>query len=140
MTNIQAALGLAQFERIDKYIKMRRRNAALYNSLLKDVPGITLPVERTDVENVYWMYSILIGGKFKMSRKKLMEKLKAKGIETRTFFLPLHNQPVFKKKGYASSKRYPVAEDIAKRGLYLPSGSGLKKKEIEYICKCIQER
>jgi len=68
-----------------------------------------------------------------------MEKLKAKGIETRTFFLPLHNQPVFKKMGCASSKHYPVAEDVARKGLYLPSGSGLKKKEIEYVCDCIRK-
>ena len=138
MTNIQAAIGLAQFEQIDQYVQMRRKNAAMYNSLLKDIPGITLPVERPDVKNVYWMYSILIDRKFGTGRRRFMESLKAKGIETRIFFLPLHNQPIFKKMGCASKKRYPVAEDIARRGLYLPSGSGLKKKEIEYICDCIR--
>ena len=136
MTNIQAAIGLAQFERIDQYVRMRRENAELYNSLLKDVPGIALPVERPNVKNVYWMYSILIDKKLGMGRKKFMEKLKSKGIDTRTFFIPLHDQPIFKKMGYASRKYYPVAEDIARRGLYLPSGSGLKKREIEYICDC----
>lgn len=138
MTNIQAAIGLAQFERVDQYIKMRRGNAVLYNSRLKNIPGITLPVERPDVKSTYWVYSILIDKRFGVSRKKLMEQLKAKGIETRTFFIPLHDQPVFRKKKCASLKRYPVAEDISQRGLYLPSGSGLKKKEIEYICDCIK--
>ena len=138
MTNIQAAIGLAQFEQIDQYVKMRRRNAAIYNSLLKNVPGITLPVERRDAKNVYWMYSILIDKKFGMGRRKFMEELKAKGIEARIFFIPLHDQPIFKKMRCASKKRYPVAEDIARRGLYLPSGSGLKKKEIEYVCDCIR--
>ena len=117
---------------------MRRKNAALYNSLLKDIPGIILPVERPNVKNVYWMYSILIDRKFGMGRKKFMEKLKSKGIETRTFFIPLHNQPILKKMGIVSKERYSVADDIARRGLYLPSGSGLKKREIEYICDCIR--
>jgi len=139
MTNIQAALGLAQFEKINKYINMRRKNAALYNSLLKNVPGIVTPIEKSGVKNVHWMYSILIDQKFKISRKRFMERLRAKGIETRTFFLPLHNQPIFKKMKYASRKRYPIAEDIARRGLYLPSSSDLKRKEIEYICNCIRK-
>ena len=138
MTNIQAAIGLAQFEKIKEYIRMRRNNAALYNALLKNIPGITLPVERANVKNVYWMYGILIDRRFGVSRTQLMGKLKKKGIETRTFFIPLHDQPVFKKVGCASVKRYPIAEDIARRGFYLPSGSGLKKKEIEYICDCIR--
>jgi len=139
MTNIQAAIGLAQLEQIGKYIKMKRKNAALYSALLADLPGVVLPVERPNVKSVFWMYSILIKKKIGINCGKLMEKLRAKGIETRTFFLPLHNQPVFRKLGCASRSCYPVAEDIAARGLYLPSGSGLKKKEIEYICECIRE-
>lgn len=138
MTNIQAAVGLAQFEQIEKYVKMRRKNARLYNSLLKNIPGVILPVERPDTKNVYWMYSILIDKEFGVGRKKLMEKLKAKGIETRTFFIPMHNQPVFKKAGCGMAKRYPIAEDVARKGIYLPSGSGLKKAEIKYICDCIR--
>lgn len=139
MTNIQAAIGLAQFERIDQYIHMRRKNAAIYNSLLKDVPGITCPVEHSHVKNVYWMYSILVDKSFGMSRTKFMKRLKDMEIESRTFFIPMHQQPVLKKMGIVKKGRYPVAEDIAKRGLYLPSGSGLKKKEIEYVCDCIRK-
>lgn len=138
MTNIQAALGLAQFERIDEYVKARRNNARLYNSLLEGIPGITRPVERSKTKNVYWMYGVLIDRKFGMNRNKLMGALRAKGIETRTFFLPLHDQPVFKEVGRSARKCFPVAQDIARRGLYLPSGSGLKKKEIEYICQCVK--
>jgi perosamine synthetase len=139
MTNIQAALGLAQFEKIDQYIKMRRDNAFRYNALLKNIPGIVLPVERPDVKNVYWMYGIILEKELKISARALMETLRTKGVETRTFFLPLHNQPVFKKLGCASRARYLVAETIAARGLYLPSGSGLKKTESVYICECIRE-
>jgi len=138
MTNMQAALGLAQFKRIDEMIRRRRKNAKLYNSLLQDIPGVTLPAERSLVKNVYWMYSILIDKDFGRSRSELMKRLKLKGIESRTFFIPMHQQPVLKKMRVASNGRYPVAEDIAKRGLYLPSGGGLKKKEIEYVCDCIR--
>lgn len=139
MTNMQAALGLAQFEKIDELVQMRRNNARLYNSLLKDIPGITLPTERSDCKNVYWMYSILVGKEFGMSREELMQKLYDKGIESRTFFIPLHNQPIFKKLSISSRGDYKVANDIGRRGFYLPSGSGLKKEEIEYICRTIKE-
>ncbi len=139
MTNMQAAIGLAQFERIDQLAEMRRTNAKLYNALLKDVPGITLPVEREHCKNVYWMYSILVGKEYGVNREDLMKVLHEKGIETRTFFIPLHNQPIFKKLKIASKGDFKVANDIGKRGFYLPSGSGLKKTEIEYICETIKQ-
>ena len=139
MTNVQAALGLAQFEKIEELLKKRRQNAARYSTLLLGVEGLTLPVERPDVKNSYWMYGILVGKDFGVSRNALIERLREKGIETRTFFIPLHNQPFLKKKGLASKERFPIAEDIARRGLYLPSGSGLKRKEIEYVCDCIKQ-
>ena len=139
MTNIQAAIGLAQFEKIDKLIEMRRNNAQLYNSLLKDVKGITLPVEKDYAKNVYWMYSILIENNFGMSRDKLMDELQKKGIETRTFFIPIHQQPVFQDMDLFKNEQYPIAEDISEKGMYLPSSSGLKKKEITFICDTIKE-
>jgi perosamine synthetase len=96
MTNIQAAIGLAQFERIDELVEMRRRNAQLYNGYLKDVEGVKLPVEKEWAKNVYWMYSILIEDEYGMSMANLATELEKKGIETRTFFIPMHEQPVFK--------------------------------------------
>ena len=139
MTNIQAAIGLAQFERIDELAEMRRRNAHLYNEYLKDVEGIRLPVEKEWAKNVYWMYSILIEDEFGMSRDELMKELKKRGIETRPFFVPMHEQPVFQNMGLFKRESYPVAEDASRKGLYLPSGSGLKRKEIEYICNVIKK-
>jgi perosamine synthetase len=139
MTNIQAAIGLAQFERIDDLAEMRRRNAHLYNEYLKSAKGITLPVEKKWAKNVYWMYSILIKDEFCMGRDELMRKLEKKGIETRTFFIPLHEQPVFQKRGLFKGESYPVAEELARKGMYLPSSSGLKEEEIRYICTAIKE-
>ena len=135
MTNIQAAIGLAQLEHIDEFVEMRRRNAYLYNSRLKDVPGITLPPEKEWAKNVYWMYSILIEeNEFGMSRDELMERLKERGIETRTFFIPMHQQPAFLNIGLFKGEKYPIAEELSEKGLYLPSSSGLKEEEIKYIC------
>ena len=140
MTNIQAAIGLAQLEHIDEFVEMRRRNAYLYNSRLKDVPGITLPPEKEWAKNVYWMYSILIEeNEFGMSRDKLMEELAKKGIETRSFFIPMHKQPAFLSMGLFKGKTYSIAEEISEKGFYLPSSSGLKKEKIEYICEIIRK-
>jgi len=139
MTNIQAAIGVAQLEKIDEYVAMRRRNAFLYNEYLKDLKGIRLPVEKSWAKNVYWMYSILIEDDFGVSRDELMEKLSAKGIETRTFFIPMHKQPVFHDQGLFKGEQYPVAEEISKKGMYLPSSSGLSEHEIELISRNIYE-
>lgn len=133
MTNIQAAIGLAQFEKIDQLIQRRRAHAYLYSRLLKDIDGITLPLENRWVKNVYWMYSILIGERFKKSRDEVMASLENKGIETRTFFIPTHLQPVFRKMGLFKNEKYPVAEAISREGVYLPSGSGLKDEQLKYI-------
>ncbi len=140
MTNLQAALGLAQFERIEELIKCRRRNAQQYNSHLVEIKGLTLPVERDNCRNVYWMYGLVVEKEFGMSRQKFMEKLLDKGVETRIFFVPMHQQPIMKKMGVVSLReRYPIAEELGRGGMYLPSGSDLKREEIEYICASIKE-
>ena len=139
MTNIQAAIGLAQFERIDELVERRRRNAHLYNSLLRNIKGIGLPPEKDWAKNVYWMYGILIEDEFGISRDNLMEKLREKGVDTRTFFIPMHQQPAFLNIGLFKDESYPVADYLPERGLYLPSGSGLKEEEIRHVCQTIRE-
>ena len=139
MTNVQAAIGLAQLERIDELVEMRRKNAYLYNKFLKDVEGIRLPLEKEWAKNVYWMYSILIEDEFGMSRDKLMRELGKRGIETRPFFIPMHKQPVFRKMGLFEGEKYRIAEQLSEKGLHLPSSPGLKKEEIKYICETIME-
>ena len=131
MTNLQAAVGLAQTERFDELVEMRRRNAMLYNSLLKDIPGITLPPEKPWAKNVYWMYSIMVQDEFGLTRDELREALAERGIETRTFFIPLHLQPIYYRRH--GQERFPVAEELCRKGLYLPSASGLTKEEIEFV-------
>ncbi|TSA58120.1 DegT/DnrJ/EryC1/StrS family aminotransferase [bacterium] len=139
MTNIQAAIGLAQFEKIEQYVEMRRKNAYLYNHLLKHIPSVTLPPEKEWAKNVYWMYSILIDDKFGISRDELMDQLRKEGIDTRTFFIPIHQQPVFENMRLFNRESYPVAEDLGRRGLYLPSSSGLTEKQIKQVCQAISK-
>jgi len=135
MTNLQAAIGVAQMDKIDQSVETRRRNAHLYNSLLKDREGITLPPEAPWAKNVYWMYSILVEDLFGISRDELMARLRKKGVDTRPFFFPIHIQPPYHKK--FEREQYPVAEEISRRGVNLPSGNGLEKEQIEYIVDCI---
>ena len=144
MTNIQAAIGLAQLENIDKLVKMRINNANLYNKLLRGVKGINLPPCKEWAKNVYWMYGIVLDKEFGLSKGRLREELLKEGIDTRSFFMPLHKQPVFSKK---SSKyknfpdvtgKYPLSENLGENGLYLPSTSSLPKEDIIYITDTIK--
>lgn len=135
-TNIQAAIGVAQLENLDHHISARLAHAELYNSLLEGVPGLTLIHEtRPEVKAVSWMYCLLARNEH--LRYALMNYLAEKGIQTRTFFVPMHQQPMFKVPG--GDAQYPVATDISRRGLYLPSGTVLTDEQIHYICGCIKE-
>ncbi|MBI2304209.1 MAG: DegT/DnrJ/EryC1/StrS family aminotransferase [Chloroflexi bacterium] len=137
MTNVQAAIGLAQTEHFDDFVALRRNHALLYNSLLRDVPGLRLPPEKPWAKNVFWMYGILVEDEFGISRDELRRKLAAKGIETRTFFIPIHLQPIyFSQHGEES---YPVAEELCRRGMYLPSASSLKEEDIHFVVECVRE-
>ena len=139
MTNIQAAIGVAQLENIDCHVEARRSHAALYNKILKDVPGIVLPTEKAYVKNVYWMYGIVINNSFGINRDELMKVLFEKGIQTRAFFIPMHKQPALINRGLFKNEIYPVADKLGDTGLYLPSGSGLKEEDIYYICDTIKK-
>ena len=138
MTNMQAAIGLAQTEQLEKFVQMRRANAAYYSSLLAAVPGITTPPEADWAMNVYWMYGILVDEKaYGMNRDQLRRALAERGIETRTFFIPMHCQPVYFDQ--YRGQRFPVAEDLCRCGFYLPSASSLTRAEIERVVRTIRE-
>ena len=138
MTNIQAAIGLGQLENIDKFINLRRKHAHFYNKLLKGVDWINTPVEKPYAKNVYWMYGITLKGKMRNKKKSLMNYLKGKGIETRDFFMGMHKQPVFRNMGLFHGEKYSNTDALAATGLYLPSGSGLKEREIKTVVKAIK--
>lgn len=133
LTNIQAALGLAQLERIEQTVETKRRNARLYNSLLKDIKGIVLPVEEPWAKNVYWMYSLLVEKDYQLGRDELMAKLKQEGIDTRPFFIPLHKMPYLNE-----GLKLPVAEKLGQIGMNLPSSVKLTKEQIDKITSVIR--
>lgn len=137
MTNIQAAVGLAQVEKFDELVKRRIEHAVLYSSLLKDVKGLILPPVTQEIKNVFWMYSLMLADEFGISRDELRQRLAKRGIETRTFFIPVHLQPLY--YNHYKDQKFPVAEDLCRRGLYLPSASGLTTEEIEFVCRSVKE-
>ncbi len=133
MPNVLAAIGLAQLERADEYLAMRRANAARYDALLAGQRGISTPPNEPWTTNSFWMYGVLIGDDFGISRDEVMKSLKAAGIETRSFFVSMHRQPALAKYGCDVSGEYPVTDDLARRGLYLPSSSGLTEAQATRI-------
>jgi perosamine synthetase len=138
MTNVQAAIGVAQLKNIDRFVKKKRTIASWYAKELKDLEKeglITLHPERPWAKCVYWMYSILIADTFRMGRDKLIAKLQKNGIETRPFFYPIHVLPPYRRKNAAE---LPIAEALGQKGLCLPSSVGLKKKIGETICATIR--
>ncbi len=136
MTNLQAAIGLGQFEKIDELVQGRIDNARLYGKLLADIPGITTPEESKDVKAVYWMYGILVDDEFGISKDELRQKLADRGIETRSFFIPIHLQPIY---SYLLSDEFPVSESLGRKGFYLPSASNLRPDQIEFIVGVIRD-
>lgn len=132
MTNIQAAIGLAQLERIDEMIAIRRRNADHYSRRLVNVPGLTLPPNKEWAKNVYWMYSVIIEDEFGLERDQVRTRLRAVGVDTRPFFYPVHTLPM-----YNTGQSLPVAEELGRRGLNLPSAATLTAEQIDYVCDAL---
>lgn len=140
MTNIQAAIGVAQMERAAELLKGRMSNAPRYEAELKGVEGLTLPPECPYGTNVYWMYGILIDEKkFGRGKEEVMKLLKQQGVETRSFFYPMHLQPVYRNNpDIDCSGKYPVAEQLYEQGLYLPSSSHLSGEQIKKISAALK--
>lgn len=136
MTNLQAALGLAQMTRINEFIEDKIRIAKAYQKLLEPlVPRIVLQPTASWAKNVFWMYSILIpGGKGKRNRDFVIKQLRKKGIDSRPFFFPIHATPRYK-----TGEKLPNAEYLGKTGMNLPSSVNIEQEKIEFICKKITE-
>jgi perosamine synthetase len=137
MTNLQAAVGLAQTERLAELVGARRDAARLYREHLRDVRGLVLPEERRGSFAVFWMFAIRVRPDFGMSRDALRAFLAARGIETRSFFVPIHAQPLYFRS--FRGERYPVAEELSRTGLYLPSSARLTEAEIARIAAAVRE-
>jgi perosamine synthetase len=140
MTNLQAAVGLAQLDRLEHFTARKRRIGALYAHLLADNPYTQLPLARTSyAENLYWVFGIVLHDEAPVPPSELATMLAVRGIGTRPFFWPMHEQPVLRRMGLFSDTRCPVAERIGRRGLYLPSGLGTSDEQIERVADAVGE-
>lgn len=140
MTNLQAAVGVAQLEKLDRTVAKKRHIGTLYNKLLKNVDGLHLPLEKTDyADNIYWVYGIVLDDDLPIDADAFMKRLGAEGIGCRGFFWGMHEQPVFKKMKLFEGESYPVAERLARRGLYIPSGVNLTDDDQEYVVEKVKE-
>lgn len=133
-----AALGLAQTRKIEKIIEEKRRMAAAYTERLAGLPGLQLPVERDWAKNVYWMYGVVVGPEYGISRDALADALGERGIQTRTFFCPMNQQPVLQEMEGWREVPCPVADELWERGLYLPSSWNLDEATIDKVCEAIR--
>ena len=138
MTNLQAALGVAQMERIEEFINIKRRLGAYYGEQLATIEGIRTQVEKPWARTVYWMYCIELDPLLGLNADDMMAGLKRRGIGTRPFFLGLHEQPALRELGLFQDERYPVTERIATQGLYLPSGLTLNEAQIDEVVSAVR--
>lgn len=139
LTNLQAALALPQIERIDELLRRKRCMARLYRQLLADIPGIGQPEEMPWARSIFWMYGIVLGDTWNFDAAELAARLRAEGVETRPFFLGMHEQPAFRERGLFQGERYPVAERLARRGLYLPSGLGSTEDQFRRVSESLHK-
>ncbi len=130
----KCAVGVAQLERLEEFINRKRNIGKKYTDLLADLSGLQLPLARTDyANNIYWVYGIVLKDEVDFDAKEIMRRLGELKIGTRPFFWGMHEQPVFQKMGLFREESYPIAEKIARRGFYIPSGMALNNEQIEQV-------
>jgi perosamine synthetase len=133
MTNLQAAIGLAQLERLAEFEARKRRMGARYTERLQGIPA-QLPLAQAEyAQNAYWVYGMVLDDTVPFDAEEAMRRLGEKGIGTRPFFCPMHMQPVFNRRGLFNGDRFPVAERIYARGFYIPSGMALTDAQIDEV-------
>ncbi len=131
MTNLQAAIGLAQLERLEEFIYIKRKMGSFYTNALKDLPFLQLPLKNTSYsENIYWVFGLVISDSISLSASDAMNQLSKQGIGTRPFFYPMHKQPILNRMGYFNNDYHPVSERLYNKGFYIPSGLGMNLDQL----------
>jgi len=141
MSNLQAAVGLAQFEQLEKSIIRKREIGEKYQQELSDLQELVqLPVKKMDyANNIYWVFGLVLKEELGIKAKEVMLQLAQNKIGTRAFFWPMHRQPIFNKMGLFENESYPTSECIANYGFYLPSGLGITDSQIEKVAATLKE-
>lgn len=133
-TNLQAAVGLAQLERLEEFVEKKRRMGKYYTEKLRDIKGLLLPIEKTQyADNIYWVYGIVLDKGISADNQTVQKLLAEEGIGSRTFFWCMHEQPVYQKQGLFANETYPNAEYLARKGFYIPSGLALTEEQMEQV-------
>ena len=133
-TNLQAAVGLAQLERLDEFVEKKRKMGKYYTEKLRKIDGLRLPVEKTEyADNIYWVYGIVLDKNIQADNKTIQKLLAKEGIGSRTFFWCMHEQPVYLEQGLFGGETYPDAEYLARKGFYIPSGLALTEEQMETV-------
>jgi len=136
MTNMQAAVGLAQLERLDAFIAKKRLIGKIYHELLAGIEGIQVGIPKTAYsDNIYWVYAIVLEEKIMFDATEVIRRLEEAGVGARPFFWCMHEQPVFQKLGLFRGERYPVGENMARRGFYIPSGLGITEAQVREVAR-----
>jgi perosamine synthetase len=140
MTNLQAALGVAQLERIDEFAARKRAMGKRYTELLSGVPGLQLPLSKADyADNIYWVYGLLLADEVDFDAAEAIRKLASRGIGCRPFFCPMHQQPVLQERGLFAGEIYPQAQRLYRKGFYIPSGLALTEAQMERVAAAVRE-
>ncbi|MYL84644.1 aminotransferase DegT [Desulfovibrio aerotolerans] len=139
MSNLHAAIGLAQTEKADDYTTLRVKNGRLYRELLAEIPGVRLQAAQPGGGAVHWMNGMVVTSEYGRTRDSLMAHLKIRGIDSRLFFNGMHRQPALERYGCQCAGAFPVSDCLADGGLYLPSASGLTESDIRRVCQVVRE-
>ena len=140
MSNMQAAVGVAQLERIAETVAKKREIGVWYSEFLQGVPGLQLPLHQTDyATNIYWVFGVVLEDSVPFDAREAIKRLREKGVDCRHFFWPMNSQPVFRKMGLFEGFACPVAERLAERGFYLPSGVALTRDQAEVCARALRE-
>lgn len=132
MTNLQAALGLAQLERLDEFVNRKRKMGEYYTEILKDIAGIKIPVPKTDyASNIYWVFGVILDDSLGINAEIVIKQMAEEGIGTRPFFCPMHLQPVLRNLKFQNNGNLSCSEHLYRQGFYLPSGMAITKTQME---------
>jgi perosamine synthetase len=139
MTNLQAAVGLAQVERLGEFFQIKTRLAGYYRQLLAGISGLRFMPVKPWAKSAYWVYAVELDPQLGLDAATVMERLQQKGVATRPFFLGLHEQPALRKLGLFGGESFPQTERASRLGFYLPSGLTLNEALVEKVTTALRD-